>query len=235
MLLSAYLGLPTVKGRRGEARVSRELAKLNSENYSVFSDLLITTSGGTSQIDHVVVSQFGIFIVETKNYSGWIHGSETATNWTQSIYRFKSRFPNPVKQNWTHVYALRKLLSEIHGLKFFPIVVFAGRAELKNVHSNVPIVYLDELVPSILRQNEVILSHDDVRQVSRMLIEANITEKQTRRLHGIRMSQRKVRAARLDSDLICPKCNGRLFLRSGKYGEFYGCSNYPRCKHTRAV
>lgn len=34
---------------------------------------------------------------------------------------------------------------------------------------------------------------------------------------------------------VCPKCGGELFKRRGRFGEFYGCSNYPGCRFTRNI
>ena len=70
-----------------------------------------TGGEATSQIDHLVLSEYGIFVIETKRYKGWIFGSEKAENWTQVIFKEKHQFRNPVKQNWSHVYALKSVLT----------------------------------------------------------------------------------------------------------------------------
>ena len=73
-------------GAKGESRVARELRRLNPKEYIVLNDLVVKTSRGSSQIDHVVISIYGIFVIETKTYRGWIHGNENSEYWTQSIY-----------------------------------------------------------------------------------------------------------------------------------------------------
>ena len=88
---------PAIKGIIGEKRVRKQLDKLSPENYRVLNDVMVRTEKGTSQIDHVVVSIYGIFVIETKNYTGWIHGSENSEYWTQSIYRKKTKFRNPIR------------------------------------------------------------------------------------------------------------------------------------------
>lgn len=231
-MLSLYLRLPSVKGRRGEARVDRELARLDPSDYRVFSDLLVGAEGRTSQIDQVIVSRYGIFVVETKNFSGWIHGGENSRYWTQTIYRHKSRFLNPVKQNWSHVYALRGVLSDFPGLVFHPIVVFVGSAVLKNVHTDVRVIYLDDLVPAIRQTNSVTMSDDQVSLIAERLVAANLTDKHARSQHVGTTHDRTAVAESLENGLICPKCGGKMVLRAGRYSRFYGCSNYPRCRHT---
>ena len=71
-------------GKRGERRVARKLDWLSKE-YITLNDLLLPTRYGTTQIDHVVVSPYGIFVIETKNYKGWIFGHENSEEWKQSL------------------------------------------------------------------------------------------------------------------------------------------------------
>ncbi len=121
---------PTWKGRIGEIKVSLRLKALGND-YVVLNDILISQSEYSSQIDHLVISRFGIFVIETKNYKGWIFGNEKSEHWMQILYKHKHTFRNPIKQNWSHVYALKSLLSQYKSIKYFPIVVFSNNAELK--------------------------------------------------------------------------------------------------------
>ena len=82
-----------------------------------------------TQIDHVVVSKYGVFVIETKNYSGWIFGSEKQKNWTQTIYKKKTRFYNPILQNNTHIKALQYFLDM--SMTMHSIIVFSDAATLK--------------------------------------------------------------------------------------------------------
>lgn len=75
------------KGEIGEKRVAHILQRLPKEEYRVINNLLLqTSSGGTTQIDHVVISEYGIFVIETKFYKGWIYGGENSEYWTQNIF-----------------------------------------------------------------------------------------------------------------------------------------------------
>ena len=83
---------PKIKGSIGEAKVNTRLNFLGKE-YIVLNDILISSSNGyTSQIDELVLSEYGLFVIETKNYKGWIFGNEKAENWTQVIYKEKHTF-----------------------------------------------------------------------------------------------------------------------------------------------
>ncbi len=103
-LMKLYLSRPSAVGAAGERRVNKYLNKtLNAEHYTLLKDLTLPTGDGTTQIDHVVLSQHGIFVIETKNMSGWIFGTEKQKRWTQTKGRRKTPFQNPLRQNYLHV------------------------------------------------------------------------------------------------------------------------------------
>lgn len=132
-LLFKILASPRVKGRIGEAIVNHAvLDKLDPEFYRNFHDLYLPRPDGqgSTQIDHVVVSPYGIFVIETKNYKGWIFGSEKQRQWTQQIYRSKNRFQNSLHQNRLHIRALMAFLG-LPENRFRPVVFFIGEAEFK--------------------------------------------------------------------------------------------------------
>jgi hypothetical protein len=94
------------------------------------SPLLDATSSDTTQIDHIFVSKYGIFVVETKNYKGWIFGSEKQAQWTQKLYKKSYRFQNPLRQNYKHQKALQALL-DIPLDKIHSVIAFMGEATFK--------------------------------------------------------------------------------------------------------
>lgn len=132
LLVVKFFKSPIVKGWLGEWQVRRGLKRLDPAVYRHFHDLYLPRPDGqgTTQIDHVVISPFGILVIETKNYRGWIFGTEKQREWTQQIYRRKSRFQNPLHQNQLHVRALSNFLG-LPEERFFPVVFFVGNAEFK--------------------------------------------------------------------------------------------------------
>ena len=226
------LNKPLSRGERGELRVASRLRKLKGEEYVVLNDLLIETERGSSQIDHIVISLYGIFVIETKNYSGWIHGHEKSEYWTQSIYKQKTKFRNPIKQNWSHIYALKSVLSDFKQATFHPIIVFAGRAELKNIESSIPVIYDHQIIRVIKDQiRRPNLSYEQIKGIAVRLSEINIQDRKVRRQHVRQVRNLVHERKRNERQKICPRCGGSLKLINGKYGKFYGCSNYPRCKY----
>ena len=234
------------KGKRGEMRVSAILSQLSDE-YTVLDDLVFRTEKGTTQIDHVVVSKYGIFAIETKNYRGEIYGDDKRQEWTQLIitevtyakkwwktytYVTKNHFYNPVKQSIGHALRIKELLSAYPHVKIVPIVVFAGDAILSNVESNHHVIYENSLLEMIEGYQTTYLTDNDVQTVLSILNESNARDSITDRQHvkNLKKTAKEVNATIRSG--ICPKCGGYLVQRNGKYGTFYGCSNYPKCKFT---
>jgi len=117
------------------------------------NNVTFETENGTTQIDHVVVADTGIFVIETKHYSGWIFGSPQDSQWTQVIYKRKSRFQNPIRQNYGHVKALQSFFT-LSSEAFIPVVVFTGDAEFKS-----------DLGPTVLRLDDLVAYMSDDRPV----------------------------------------------------------------------
>lgn len=153
------------KGRFGEWWVNRLLTRhLDPERYHLIKDVTLTTDDGTTQIDHIVLSEFGIFVIETKNMKGWIFGSEKQKMWTQKIFRYTGQFQNPLRQNYKHTQTLIEKLDlvkeHVHSL-----VVFVGDSEFKtDMPENV--TYPRGMIDFILSKQEVIGTAEEVQYLS---------------------------------------------------------------------
>lgn len=219
------------KGTRGEAQVSAILSMLPNSKYSVLDDLLIRSGQYSSQIDHVVVSLYGVFVIETKYYKGWIYGGENSEYWTQNIYGNKYQLRNPLLQNEGHIKAIDRLLGCPKDVPIYNIVAFSRQAQLK-VDDSLPVMYWRQ-VPGYIRSfTNQCLSPEKVEEICTILLAANVVDRSARKEHVQNAKFQKNRSEYFMSKGLCPRCGGELVLRKGKYGQFYGCSNYPRCKYT---
>lgn len=148
----------------GEQRVADLLAiKLDFKDYFLFNNIIIKSKGNTSaQIDHIIVSKFGIFVLESKDLSGWIFGDKNGNNWTQSMPRArKYKFQNPIHQNYGHVMALKELMPFAKD-NFYNVVVFTGNAEIKTERIE-NVLYLNELIDYIKKYNQEKLTEDEIQ------------------------------------------------------------------------
>ncbi len=237
---------PESVGKRGEIKVHNILSRL-PEEFRVMDDVILKTVTGTTQIDHVVVSRYGVFAIETKNYRGKIYGYDNSNEWTQIIvtpvryrsnpfkeytYVTKNKLYNPVKQSLGHANAIKKALYNWPGLKVVPIVVFVGDASLANVHSTHHVIYGDQLLTTIQNYTTEYLSDINVAEIVYQLSNKNVRQFVSDRTHVENVRKAQIVHNQKISSGICPRCGGKLIKREGQYGTFYGCSNYPKCKFT---
>ncbi|PHQ98653.1 MAG: nuclease [Marinosulfonomonas sp.] len=224
------------KGAAGEARVNSSLrSNLNSHEYYVLTDLTLPTKGGTTQIDHIVLSRNGIFVVETKNMSGWIFGDANKARWTQVLHRHKTQFQNPLRQNYGHLRVVQDLLG-IETKQLHNVVVFAGSAEPKTDMPENVLWDTRELSDYIRSRQNAHFSDNQLRifkeRLNRNALDAN---RETNRAH---IKHVKAKVAEQQNDKTkCPRCTAKMVERSNrKSGEkFLGCSRFPKCKGTREI
>lgn len=227
-------------GKVGEKRVARKLDWLPKE-YIVLNDIMLPTQYGTTQIDHVVVSPYGIFVIETKNYKGWIFGHENSEEWKQSLlgkerwYGWSSeqhKFRNPIRQNLSHTRAIKRILANIGDFRIIPIVVFSDRAELNITTPNHIVVNWCNLRSAIKQFNIPCIPEDLIKKITDVIASGNIIEEESRKTHVFSVQQTQIKKRQMIEGGICPQCKGSLVERNGRYGRFLGCSNYPKCKFT---
>lgn len=233
-------------GQRGESIVASYLASLSDE-YTTFNNVVLSHDNTTTQIDHLVVSKYGVFAIETKNYRGILYGTDKRQNWTQIIktdvvyprkpwktytHITKSTFYNPVKQAWGHCFVLKQLLKEFPHLPIVPIIVFAGYGDLSNIQTANYIVHDVHVLSVISKYKSVFLSEQGLQRVKEIIQSNNVRYQVDDWTHINNIRQKKKEADNLAESGICPRCKGQLVRRKGPSGMFWGCSNYPKCKFT---
>jgi hypothetical protein len=141
----------------GEALIFFELEKLPMYS-KVMTNLYIPTEEGTTEIDILYIAPSGIYVIESKNYSGWIFGDEKARNWTAVIYKTKNKFLNPIWQNKKHIKYLSKVLVDV---QLRSLIVFSERCELKKVNVEEGLVIKrGKLRKLILKESEKVIFSD---------------------------------------------------------------------------
>lgn len=163
-IIKALLKSKSFKGWIGEFQVKQVVTKqLDADTYRQLHDITLPTEDGTTQIDHIIVSKFGIFVIETKNMSGWIFGRASDPKWTQSFRNHKSSFQNPLRQNYKHTKELNTLLG-VGENKIFSVVVFVGDAEFKtDMPENV--ITGRRFVDYIRSKDTILFSDSDLDQI----------------------------------------------------------------------
>ena len=189
---------PAIKGALGEALVTQGTFRvLDQQLYRGFSDLYLPRPDGrgTTQLDHAVVSPFGIFVIETKNYAGWIYGSEHQAQWTQTLgWGRKYRFQNPIRQNHLHIKALAQHLS-LPESKFHSVIFFVGETTFK---TDLPEYVINTSLSSYITSHQaLLLKPEEVAQANEAIaaLVARTDKKVAKREHLAGIEKRRVARA----------------------------------------
>jgi len=237
VLIILFFKSPFGKGLLGEMLVNFAVnVRLDKQIYHLIKNVTLPTEDGTTQIDHIVVSEFGIFVIETKNMKGWIFGDEKQKIWTQKIYKHTSKFQNPLHQNYKHVKTIESALGIDHS-KIFSVIVFVGDSTFKTeMPENV--TYAGGFIDYIKSKTDKIIPHNEVNKIVSAIESGRLSRTLKTHKEHVKHVQNIVKEK--ENKNLCPKCGNELVLRVAKQGankgnEFYGCSNYPKCRYTAAV
>lgn len=125
------------KGAHGEYLTSNELKDINPSGLFLFNAYLPKNNDETTELDVILIHQSGIYVFESKNYSGWIFGTETQREWTQTLNSegkiIKNHFLNPIMQNELHIKWLKSLLPDYPDMVYHSMILFSDRCTLKKI------------------------------------------------------------------------------------------------------
>ncbi len=243
-------------GRYGEMLTERELniIQLFGRKGKVLRNVYLPKENGeTSEVDVIFITQKGIFVIESKNYSGWIFGDEKNQKWTAMLpNRQKNQFYNPILQNKTHIKWMRNYVGE--DVPLFSIIVFSDRCELKKVTVESPDVKVIKrertyaTVRDIWERSTDVLSEEKINELYIILARLTNVDEAVKAAHIDNINQKYKKEEKKQEPpvhteqqgLICPRCGSALVLRTAKKGanagnQFYGCSNFPKCRYVQNI
>ena len=222
-----------VVGFAGEYWVQKELNKLPGE-YLFLSDVMLEVDGKTTQIDHIVFSKYGIFVIETKQRNTYITGNEHDKYWIVKAGRKKHYMYNPIHQNYGHKKAIEQILG-LDDKQVLDIVCVSGQANLR-IKSN-KVVRVERLVDRILFEKEEKI--EDYVSMAHRINAMNIVDKNYRKQHIEDIKENiNNNTEELRKEVVmnrCPRCGNELVIRKGKTGEFVGCLSFPKCRYTKEI
>lgn len=232
-----------LKGGFGEY-LTKYYLKLTTDDL-VLHDILINGSDGyTSQIDLILVSNKGLFVVEVKYYEdAKIYGDPKKSKWY--YYRGGKKFEiySPVRQNKKHVEYLKAFLSDFGEVPCFSVITmicndFKISAPLNEDPENPTTVlcsslpYMSRALAVITKNKPIVFDELKKKQIYDYISTSEFVGKEARQKHKEEVKSYTESLDKMSAQKICPYCKTELVLRKGKFGEFYGCANYPKCKYT---
>lgn len=239
-------------GSYGEKLTERELklVKLFGRKGKTLRNVYVPKDdGSTSEIDLLYITQKGIFVFESKNYSGWIFGDEKSPKWTMMLpNKQKNQFYNPILQNRSHIKWLKAFIGE--EIPMFSIIVFSERCELKKItveSKEIKVIKRERTyatVREIWEASPDILSEEQIEEIDSMLSSLTNVDNAVKEAH-IKNIEEKYLQEEADTkesivpeqnEMICPKCGSKMVLRTATKGEnkgnqFWGCSSFPKCRY----
>lgn len=156
-------------GKRGEKEVYKTLKKGLGRKYKILRDVYLGSEKKSTQIDLLVVSRYGIFVIEVKNWSGKIYGTEESLNWQVYNKGYRNEYYNPIRQNNGHLNSLKKAIGG--DLVYTPIVVFTGKADISNLRGEV--VSVEKLVKFIKSFKKKVMSRRKRNEVYKKIKKEN--------------------------------------------------------------
>jgi hypothetical protein len=225
------------KGVMGEWQVNMLIKFfLDKNQYHLIKNVTLPTfiddkEHGTTQIDHIIVSKYGVFVIETKNMKGWIFGSVNQKQWTQKIFKHTSKFQNPIHQNYKHIKTLETYL-QIPSHCIFSVIIFIGNSTFKTkMPENV--CFAKGGINYIKNQTTIVFNTEEITTILAQIESGRLTRSfKTDRQHVKHVKEIIQEKANTKT---CARCGSDMKIRKATKGkntgnEFWGCSNFPKCR-----
>ena len=230
-LLALCLKKSRFKGFFGEFIINFKSVFFLDKNYQLISNVTLPTEGGSTQIDHIIVSKYGLFVIETKNLKGEIFGHPLQKRWTQKIHNHSYQFQNPLHQNYKHIKTLEALL-KINQAEIFSLIVFVGHSHFKTAMPH-NVIDSKAYIGFIKSKTKVILTHAEIIKITKKISSHRLTASfKTNQAH---IKHVKNIIAHQQIKPKCPKCGSDMIERKALQGKnkgkiFWGCTQFPKCR-----
>ncbi|MBE6767292.1 MAG: hypothetical protein E7549_00090 [Ruminococcaceae bacterium] len=244
-LLDFLKQLPSVnelKGSLGE-QLTKYYAKAMTDTLVLHDVLIDGDDGKTSQIDLVLVGIRGLYVVEVKMFSDAnIYGDAKKSQWYYYAGKKRYNIYNPLKQNEKHILYLKEFLKEFGDIPCFSIItLICNNFKISNLQqeegnrkiavcSSLPT--MEKAIKIIAQDHPIVWDEAKKQQIFDYIQKNQHIGKDARIQHKQNVIAYKESLETKKAEKVCPYCNVPLVLRHGKFGEFYGCPNYPKCRYT---
>lgn len=218
------------------------LAKVYSKTLPgalVLHDVLIDGADEyISQIDLILVGNRGIYVVEVKAFeSAKIYGDVKKSKWNYYKHGKKYEIYSPIKQNKKHIEYLKEFLKDFGEIPMFSIVLMicddfkvSGDFDGKTILCS-GLLAMEKGMQLLAEKNPEVIDDATKKEIFDFISNNQHIGKEARREHKQRVKNYKGNLEEMENKKICPYCKTELVLRTGKYGKFYGCKNYPKCRY----
>ena len=247
-LFDKILGLPSLNEIKGN--VGEQLAKYYSKVMTdalVLHDILIDGADGKySQIGLLMIGSKGIYVVEVKMYpEARIYGDGKNSKWYYYLGTKRFEIYSPLKQNQKHIQYLKKFLADFGDVPCFSVLtIICEDFKVSNINENSEYIStaicsglpaMSRGIEAIAKDKPIVFSDKQKKEIYQYIMDHQYSGKEKRIEHLESIKELKKSQEEMKNQKICPYCKTPLVLRKGKYGDFYGCCNFPKCRYTLKV
>lgn len=247
-LLDVLKKIPSAKEMKGSfgEYLTKYYSKLVLDGLVIHDVLIDGEDGYTSQLDLVIVGLKGVYVVEVKFYEdARIYGDGKKSKWY--YYRGGKKYDiySPIKQNKKHIEYLKDFLKDFGDIPFFSVLaILCDDAKVTNINSDsenrdtviiTGLLSLQEAIEELAKNKSFVFDEVKKQEIYNYIMNNQHKGKEAREKHKENVKDYKDIQEELKQQRVCPYCKTELVLRKGKYGEFYGCSNYPKCRYTLKI
>lgn len=245
-LLDVIKGIPTLNEMQGN--FGEQLTKYFSKNMTdalILHDVLIDGAENlTSQIDLLMIGATGIYVVEVKTFSNAkIYGDGKKNKWYYYLGGKRYDIYSPLLQNKKHIKYLKEFLKDFGEIPCFSILtIICEDFKISNINENeddINTIVCSSLpamnrgIKLIAENKPIVFSEEKKQEIYDFIMQHQYSGKEARIEHKEKIKEINKERDEIIKQNLCPYCKSSLILRKGKYGNFYGCSNYPKCKYTK--
>ena len=247
-LFDKILGLPSlneIKGNFGE-QLAKYYSKVMTDTLVLHDVLIDGADGRYSQIDLLMIGSKGIYVVEVKMYpEARIYGDGKNSKWCYYLGGKRYEIYSPLKQNQKHIQYLKKLLNDFGDVPCFSVLtIICEDFKVSNINEDpeyISTVICSSLpamsrgLEAIAKDKPIVFSEEQKQEIYQYIEAHQHPGKEKRMEHVESIKELKKTQEEMKNQKICPYCKTSLVLRKGQYGEFYGCSNFPKCRYTLKI
>ena len=193
----------------------------------------------TSHIDLLIVGNRGIYVVEVKTYAdAKVYGDVSKNKWYYYNHGKKYEIYSPARQNQKHVQYLKTFLRQFGEVPCFSLITMICD-DFKLSGENPPdtiicssLIAMEKGMKIIAEKHPEVWDDTKKREIYEYIQNNQLVGREARVTHKENVIAYKKELEEQKMQKKCPYCKTDLVLRKGKYGEFYGCPNFPKCKYT---
>lgn len=237
--------LNEIKGSMGEY-ITKYYLNATTDTLVLHDVLIKNDEDMTSQIDLLIIGGTGIYVVEVKRYdNAKIYGNGKRSTWYYYLGGKKYDIYSPLKQNKKHIEYLKNFLADFGGIPYFSVLtIICNDIKVDDINDNPdsPDTFICNSLPAmskglrlLSKDKPEVLDGEERQKIFDYIQNNQQVGKEARLAHKEKVKEIKKDIDDVKKQNLCPYCKIPLVLRKGKYGEFYGCSNYPKCKYTRKI